>query len=285
MEVDDSLLGEVLAAEAAEDEDGDDSEPEPPPEEEPLTDQEVTAEHRVPDYPPEDEFGDDPGAGGPEGLGDLDLVRISALAEVPVLYQGQPHRPFVARAFLPTLEKTVRQTQARVPASYGKLQGIQELGLFVAESDKLHTKGRACDWEKLMFEHVTISPGNGDHASSSRAVRRRYWAFAAICRSNSCYVLHGLYNTAHGNHIHQDNGISQGFNTMESTVKLCQAILNDIFDQTPKLATDGDFGDNTQNALTAALDRLEIAGTVQDARAWTRFLRKSARLGFHMAPI
>jgi hypothetical protein len=156
--------------------------------------------------------------------------------------------------------------------------------MFVAESDLLHTKGRACDWEKLVFEHVTISPGSGDHAAASRSVRRRYWAFAALCRSNSCFVLHGLYNSAHENHIHHDNGISRGFNTMESTVKLCQAILNDIFDQSPKLSTDGDFGDKTQRAMTAALQKLQIEGTVHDAPAWTRFLRKSARLGFHMAP-
>jgi hypothetical protein len=287
VEVDESLLDEVLAAEAEDDE----PEPTSPPAEEQVTETEVTAAHRLPDVPPEDELGEaaDEASAAPDAAGGLDLVRITALVGVPLFYQGnmsapEPHRPFVARAFLPTLEATVRQIQARAPASFGTLLRIQELGMFVGESDLLHTKGRACDWEKLIFEHVTISPGDGDHAAASRSKRRRYWAVAALCRSNSCFVLHGLYNTAHENHIHQDNGISQRFNTMESTVKLCQAILNEIFDQTPKLSTDGDFGEKTRDAMTAAFSKLQIAGTVQDPRAWTRFLRKSARLGFHMSP-
>ena len=283
MEIGDSLIDEVLAAENA----ADDPEPDPPPDGEPITDVEITAAHHLPETLPDDEVGGDTGdAAGPAAAGGLDLVRISELAGVPLLFLGQQHSPQVDRRFLSVLEATVRQTQARVPASYGQLREIHDLGLFTPppESDKFHTTGRACDWQTLVFEHVTISPGNHEHAAASRAVRRRYWAFAAVCRSNSCFVLHGLFNPDHENHIHQDNGISQGFNTMESTVKLCQAILNDIFDQTPKLATDGDFGQKTQDAMTAAFQRLRINGTVHDARAWTRFLRMSARLGFRTAP-
>jgi hypothetical protein len=278
----DALLDDMLAAERA----ADDDEPGEPPSEEAVTEREVTEAHRIPEKPPPGDLGEDTGdaAAAPEGVGGLDLVRVAVLAGVPLLYQGQPHRPAVSRTFLPALEATVRQTQSRVPASYGRLLQIQDLGLFTPESDLHHTTGRACDWEKLIFEHVTISPGAHDHASASRAVRRRYWAFAAICRSNSAYVLHGLYDSKHVNHIHQDNGISQGFNTMESTVKLCQAILNEIFDTSPRLDTDGDFGGRTRDAMTAAFQRLQIDGTVQDQQAWKRFLRMSGRLGFHLAP-
>ena len=279
----DSVLDEVLAAEAAASED-----PAVEPDDEvQLTDLEVTAEHQVLEEVPENELGDDVDDSVPEGVG-LDLVRVAALANVPLFYQGgaavaKPHKPSVDRAFLPILEATVRQTQARAPASFGKLVRIQDLGLFTPESDKLHTKGRACDWEKLVFEHVTIAPGNGDHAAASHAVRQRYWAFAAICRSNSCYVLHGLYNSDHANHIHQDNGISPAFNTMESTVKLLQAILNEIFGQSPKLGTDGGFAEKTKNATTAAMHRLQIDGTVHDTPSWIKFLRMSGRLGFQMS--
>jgi hypothetical protein len=280
-----SVLDDVIAEELEAPED----EPIAPETDEHVTDLELTAEHHVLETPPENELGegeDEPDAGDAAGAGALDLVQIRKLAGVPLFYPiptPQPHKPSVDRGFLPILEATVRQTQARVPASYGKLLRIQELGIFVPTSDRLHTKGRACDWERLIFEHVTIAPGDGDHASESRAVRRRYWAFAAICRSNSCFMLHGLYNADHENHIHQDNGISQGFNTMESTVKLCQALLNFIHGQSPHLATDGHFGTSTQNALTATMQRLHIEGTVQDAQAWTRFLRMTGRLGFKLA--
>jgi hypothetical protein len=58
------------------------------------------------------------------------------------------------------------------------------------------------------------------------------------------------------------SGDTPHYKPPESTVKLCQANLNNVFDQTPKLATDGDFGQKTQDAMTAAFQRLRINGTV-----------------------
>ena len=160
------------------------------------------------------------------------ITRISNILGVPLFYErGQPPARGAStspRASYPILEATVKQVRERVPQSFGPLQQISTAGMFVSKPGK-HGEGRACDWDRLVFANAKISPLDRDHASASLAKRRRYWAFAAICRSNSCFVLHGRYNAPHEDHVHADNSTGIGFNAAESTVKLCQALLNDIF--------------------------------------------------------
>jgi hypothetical protein len=148
----------------------------------------------------------------------------------------------------------------------------------------MHGLGRACDWDVWTFGNVEIAPLRKDHAASS-AKRRRYWALAALCRSRSSFVLHAEFNAAHEDHIHQDNGGgSVVFNAgSSSTVKLVQAVCNEIFDQQPRLLVDGEFGGKTQDALDAALNVLHLDGSVMDIGTWRRFLRRSGRLGFRLS--
>jgi hypothetical protein len=157
---------------------------------------------------------------------------------------------------------------------------ISSAGLKV-DKPGMHGLGRACDWDRLVFENVSISPLERDHASSSRKKRRRYWAFAAICRSNSSFVLHGLYNQDHEDHVHQDNASGVGFAGAPSSVKLCQAVLKEIFGES--LAIDGDFGSHTGEAFRRATDRLRLTGDISERAVWRRFLRRSARLGFKLS--
>ena len=195
------------------------------------------------------------------------ITRISSILGVPLFYErGQPPTPSsfdVAESFVPVLEATVKQVRERVPPSFGPLQQISTAGMFVSKPGK-HGEGRACDWDRLAFANAKISPLERDHASASLAKRRRYWAFAAICRSNSCFVLHGLYNAPHEDHIHADNTTGIGFNAAESTVKLCQAVLNDIFGE--HLEVDGDFGPNTRQAVTRAMSRARPPGRHRRSR-------------------
>ncbi len=209
------------------------------------------------------------------------ITRISNILGVPLFYErGQPPAPRsfdVAEAFVPVLEATVKQIRERVPQSFGPLQQISTAGMFVSKPGK-HGEGRACDWDRLVFANAKISPLDRDHASPSLAKRRRYWAFAAICRSNSCFVLHGRYNAPHEDHIHADNSTGIGFNAAESTVKLCQAILNDIFGE--RLDVDGDFGPQHEAGDDPGAGRLDLPDSIGDSMVWRRFLRRSARLGF-----
>ena len=228
-------------------------------------------------FDPDEESGD---AAGPAS------VRISEIGGVPLFFErgasGRPERRSfpVARSFVPVLETTVKQVRQRVPASFGRLEQISTAGLLVVKPG-LHGVGRACDWDRLVFANATIAPRDRDHAASSLKKRRRYWAFAAICRSNSSFVLHGLFNRDHEDHIHQDDASGVGFSTASSSVKLCQALLNDVYGES--LATDGAFGQKTSAAFGRATERLGLPNDIHDVRVWRRFLRRSARLGFTMS--
>jgi hypothetical protein len=210
------------------------------------------------------------------------VVRIADIDGVPLFFERAPGGPKkvsfpVASGFVPIVEATVKQVRKRVPASFGPLEKISSAGLHVVKAG-MHGEGRACDWDRLVFANVSISPLEKDHKSNSLAKRRRYWAFAAICRSNASFVLHGLFNQAHEDHVHQDNASGVGFGTASSSVKLCQAVLNEIFGE--KLATDGAFGPNTREAFGRATERLRLPDDISDVSVWRRFLRRSARLGF-----
>src|SRR4051794_11534522 len=211
------------------------------------------------------------------------LVQVRSILGVPLFYErGQTPAPAafsVAPSFIPVLEANVRLLQERAPTSFGSLKRISSAGMYVNKPGA-HGMGRACDWDRLVFEHVQISPIAHDHVSPSLAKRQRYWAFAAICRSNSCWVLHGFFNADHADHVHTDDLTGVAFNDASSTVKLVQAMLNDIFGERPKLGVDGAYGAKTKSAVDRALARLELSGDIRrDVALWRQFLRRSARLG------
>ena len=64
-----------------------------------------------------------------------------------------------------------------------------------------------------------------------------------------------------------------------SSVKLCQAVLNDIWGETPRLAIDGDYGQKTDAAFRRATERLGVTGQISTATVWTRFLEAVRGLG------
>ncbi len=212
------------------------------------------------------------------------LVNISNILGVPLFYERISNpgpRSFpVASSFRPVLEAIVKQVQERAPAGFGPLKQISSAGIFV-QKEGAHGQGRGCDWDRLVFANLEISPIEQDHKSASLAKRMRYWAFGAICRSNCAFVLHGLYNAEHADHYHTDNLTGVAFNRQsEATVKLLQAILNDIYGHTPKLETDGDFGQKSKEAFGQAVEQLQLTGSIDDVNVWRKFLRRSARLGF-----
>jgi hypothetical protein len=226
-------------------------------------------------------------APGEEEEAAVPVVSFGAILGVPLWYERiatpGPRQFPVAPSFRPILETTLKQVLERVPSSWGRLQRICTAGLYVGKAG-MHGRGRACDWDRLVFERVEIAPREHDHASPSLAKRQRYWALAAIFRSNAEYVLHGHYDADHGDHIHFDNGGTLAFRRKSrAAVTLCQAILNDIFGQSPKLEIDGAFGPKTSAALQTALAKVQLTGTVDEVEVWRRFLRRAGRLGFMLA--
>jgi hypothetical protein len=221
--------------------------------------------------------------------GGLPLERISKLSGVKLLYgrgSGAPKpRKFPVDAdFKAQLAKTVLVVVHRAPEQFGDLQSLTSAGMFVKKPNSLHAVGRACDWDVWKFADVTISPFKGDHASPKLAVRRRYWSLAALMRSNSAYVLHAEFNAAHKDHIHQDNGAMTAFDAGSgTTVKLVQALCNEVFQAETPLRVDGVFGGKTKTALREALETLQLGTDVTRLVTWRRFLRRSGRLGFRLS--
>jgi hypothetical protein len=216
-----------------------------------------------------------------------DLIPIRALRGVPLYYERagapKPYAFSVARGFVPRLERIVDDVRLRVPRSYGALTRITSAGMYVGKAG-MHGKGRACDLDRFTFEHIVIAPHDGDHAAGELARRRRYWSLAAICRSHCCYTLHGEYNAAHRDHLHCDDLVDEGFNTSFSTITLLQALLNTVHGVSPALRVDGVYGPKTRAATAAAIARVGLSGDVHDRAVWLGLLRRSARLGFTLAP-
>ena len=224
-------------------------------------------------------------AAGPLSAAPGTFARISQLDGVPLFFaRGVPPRPqsfSVEPGFLRVLTRTVKTVRNRAPESFGELTRITSAGVLVAKPG-FHGLGRAFDHDAWTFEHVNIRPIAGDHVAASRPKRQRYWALAALMRSRSAFVLHGHFNADHADHIHQDNGGPRPFTTgSEATVKLVQAVCNHIYGQS--LAIDGAFGPKSQAAVTAAMQRVNLAGDVFDPAQFKRFLLRSGRLGFQLS--
>jgi hypothetical protein len=278
------LIEEVLAAEEQEELDG----PEEEVGDEPagFSEEEADPDARIGlDDPDEALFEPPDAAGGGDAAGAGDVIEVSKLLGVPLFYERTANpgpRSFpVARGFVPILERSVKQVRERAPAGFGELKRIFSGGMFVVKPG-MHGIGKACDWDRLVFENLEIAPIEHEHASSSLKTRRRYWALGAILRSNACFVLHGKHDAPHADHFHQDHSISVAFNRQHSTVTLTQAVLNDIWDASPKLVVDGDFGQNTAAALAKVFQRIGLPNDVDDVKVWQRFLRRSGRLGFRL---
>jgi hypothetical protein len=219
-----------------------------------------------------------------------DLTTIRSVRGVPLFYerfddkQPRPHAFPVARSFVPKLEAIVDEVRKRVPDSYGDLTGITSAGMFVGKAGR-HGEGRACDFDRLTFEHVQIAPIRRDHAGDL-ARRRRYWAFVAICRSVCCFTLHAAHNKEHEDHVHGDHSVDVVFTSeARSTVTLVQSLLNVVHNASPALTVDGDYGPKTRAATAKAVTALGLTGNVTDRTVWIKFLRRSAQRGFELAPV
>lgn len=222
-----------------------------------------------------------------EALAGTDFVSISKLDGVPLFFaRGGEPRPQSFRIepeFRDVLVRTVKTVRSRAPESFGDLVRITSAGALV-QKPGLHGLGRAFDHDAWTFGTVDIRPIRRDHVASSLAQRQRYWALAALMRSHSAFVLHGHFNAAHEDHIHQDNGGAGPFNTTsETTVKLAQAICNHIFSESPSLVIDGVFGERSKAAVREAMRKVDLPGEVFDSAQWRRFLLRSGRLGFQLS--
>lgn len=163
------------------------------------------------------------------------------------------------------------------PPWYGGLRYIGTAGAYV-NKPKYHGLGRAFDLDLVRWEHRTCGPLRRHHVDPARYRRRRYIAVDAIARRHFKYVLDAWYNSAHGDHMHlDDGGGALVFNAAyRSDTVFVQAAANDMNDA--GLVIDGDFGPKTSAAFADLKDRLDIPHRVStDAGAYRTFLWRLAR--------
>jgi len=224
---------------------------------------------------------------GDDALAVAGLVTVADLDGVPLFYARagapRPQSFAIESGFRDVVVATVKSVRFRAPQGFGALVSITSAGAFVNKPGA-HGLGRAFDHDAWTFENVDIRPLRRDHAASSRALRQRYWGLAAIIRSRSAFVLHGEYDAAHRDHIHQDNvAATRAFTTgSEAAVKLAQAICKHVYANT-SLAIDGDYGPLSRAAIREAMISVDLPGDIFDNSQWHRFLLRSGRLGFELS--
>ncbi len=153
--------------------------------------------------------------------------------------------------------------------------------------DSWHNSGRAFDLASLRFGNgQTVScrydQWRSESPSSLAQSRRAYWILAAGLHRHFAYVLTYLYNDAHDNHIHVDNGrsgskLSQFSTRSRVQVQAVQAITSHLWNEPVELT--GHWDSATRAASGRVLERLGRRGDLDDSTDnWHGFLAASAAL-------
>ncbi|MGD7707904.1 extensin family protein [Microlunatus sp. Y2014] len=147
-----------------------------------------------------------------------------------------------------------------------------------------HGAGRAFDIGRLRLDGVPIVSCREDlwsvmdDQAQRDVLRRRYWALAASLHLHFAYVLTYLFDDAHRNHIHVDNGVSgtelSRFSTRSRVqCQALQAICTYLWNVPVELT--GEWDTATKAATTEVLSRLGVAGDAARGDNWAAFLAAS----------
>lgn len=219
------------------------------------------------------------------------LVSFSTLNGTPVYYGLEAPRARTWRA-----TETFRVAAANwmatlrlwsANAGYPGITSIGTAGFYVNKAGQ-HGAGTAMDLSIVRWNDGRVSDMfNGHHASSSRALRRRYFAVEASLRVYFRYVLDGNYNAAHRNHFHADFGAMPYRRLLRSSradTVFLQATCNNFIGS--GLAVDGVWGPRTSSAVGTLKSRLGVSGDLQSNQGATLdLLRGIASAGFRDAGI
>lgn len=199
------------------------------------------------------------------------LTAISRLDGIPLVYEvNERGSSFpIEPGFLAQLETW--QQYWREHSGLPVHDQVWTYGAWVdggATCSSWHGAGRAFDISRLRAKGSPIVSCREDlwsklPAEQAAGHRRRYWALAASLHLHFAYVLTYLFDAAHRNHIHVDNGVSgTGMSRFDKTSRVqnqaLQAICSHLWD-TPIEVT-GVWDDATKRATSQVLERLERSG-------------------------
>ena len=151
--------------------------------------------------------------------------------------------------------------------------------------DSWHNAGRAFDLAQVRIAggpavSCRYDQWRNETGAALEEARRGYWRVAASLHRRFAYVLTYLYNDQHANHIHVDNGRSEGeLSTFAARsrvqVQAVQAICTFLWDEPVPLT--GRWDGATRAATRRVLDRIGVADDLdEDPETWHRFLAASA---------
>lgn len=146
--------------------------------------------------------------------------------------------------------------------------------------DSWHHAGRALDVARVDTAGGELASCRYDlwGADPPPGMLRAYWALAASLHAHFAYVLTYLYDDAHANHIHVDNGLSgperSGFSGRSRVQnQAVQAICQHVW-SVPTSAS-GSWDQATRASVRTVLDRLDVRGSLTTPDVWQVFLRGS----------
>jgi len=205
---------------------------------------------------------------------------FTSLAEVPVYYDrffdapygsiGKPYKFYADDMFINQLNACFEELWSICP--FGKAVIINSAGTYIDKTGSYHNKGRAFDIDSIFWKNKSFVFSNFPKEPSF------YLGIEAIFKKHFGTVLTFLYNTAHKDHVHIDNGSSILFKKTKSTTLFIQAVIVHVFDIS--IAIDGIWGTETESALTYVLNLLGLSTNINNINIWKNFLTLSAKTAF-----
>lgn len=148
--------------------------------------------------------------------------------------------------------------------------------------DSWHYAGRAFDLSRLAIGGTDLVSCRYDTWGSGATTGRLagYWALAASLHLHFAYVLTYLYDDAHHNHIHVDNGVSgAGMSTFTGRSRVqnqaVQAICRYLWDRPVPLT--GAWDAATRSGVADILSGLDLTGGLTHQETWQGLLRATVR--------
>ena len=197
---------------------------------------------------------------------------FESLAGTPVLYDrlrpehygktGIPYKFHCTAETQTILERMFQDLFARTVPVFGAVERVLSAGAWVNKPGQ-HGNGKAFDLDAIHWERARFI------ALEQPVNKSLYLAIQALCNKHCGMVLGYDYNPDHHDHLHVDISRSVQFREANSVVSFIQQTLNTFYGQ--RLEVDGEYGEETENALNETLATLRIPN-VHTVDNWKRFL-------------
>ncbi|WP_156188227.1 extensin family protein [Arsenicicoccus sp. oral taxon 190] len=219
------------------------------------------------------------------------LPRHDQLAGTRLYYEisGTPTGFRIEPAFAARLSATLARHWTYLPAPAPTQ--IWSYGAWVRPEDRprpsWHHAGRAFDLARVRASDgqdlVSCRYDLWQNSSGAQraAIERAYWRMAASLHHDFEFVLTYLYDEAHHNHIHVDDGRSGPAGSTFSPgsrvqVQAVQAMCRHVWGH--DIRASGSWDDDTRSATQDVLERVGVGGRLtQGQRHWRAFLDGTAR--------